>query len=263
MIDRLIAHRFRGFAPEENTVPGLLAALDFGVSYVEFDVRMAKCGTPMVYHDEHALSRSGRQLLSEVMARDFARVGGRLATMPTLDALLEAAARHESDATLLVDIKDAGFAEAIRALVRLHGLAERVVYVSWLPEVLYAVKAIEPEARLCFSHWASSPSLAARATHEVFTSADGDVPCPENTPFGTRSGWWLKTPLEGELLEMVDWVCVPKGDVTEGLVAHYRERGVGVSAFAYVETGKVRDALAKGVDLAFVDARRVFEEMKD
>ena len=262
MLDRLIAHRFRGFAPEENTIHGLLAALDFGARYVEFDVRMAKCGTPMVYHDEHALGASGRRVLSNVMAKDFVDTGGRFATMPSLDALLEAAAGHGSGATLLVDIKDAGFAEAIRALVRAHGLEERVVYVSWLPEVLYAVRAIEPEARLCFSHWAASPTLAARATHAVFTSEDGHVPCPAPTPFGTRSGWWLKRPLEGELLEMVDFVCVPKGHLTDALLAHYRENGVNVSAFAYVETAETRDALESGVDLAFVDARRVFEAMK-
>ena len=50
----LISHRFRGFSKYENTLDGLQAALDFGVINLEFDVRVAACGTPMVYHDEYA-----------------------------------------------------------------------------------------------------------------------------------------------------------------------------------------------------------------
>jgi len=40
MVDmsQLVSHRFRGFSKHENTIEGLLAALDFGVSQVEFDL---------------------------------------------------------------------------------------------------------------------------------------------------------------------------------------------------------------------------------
>ena len=48
-----ISHRFRGFSDVENTIDGLNAALDFGVQQVEFDIRVSKCGTPMIYHDEY------------------------------------------------------------------------------------------------------------------------------------------------------------------------------------------------------------------
>jgi len=37
-ISNLICHRFRGFAPYENTIDGLLAALDLGVLNLEFDI---------------------------------------------------------------------------------------------------------------------------------------------------------------------------------------------------------------------------------
>ena len=257
--ENLISHRFRGFGELENTIPSLEAALDAGVRILEFDVRMAKCGTPMVYHDEHAPSADGERKLCEVMARDYAAVGGRFATMPTLDALLGAAVAHANDALLLVDIKDAGFEEAIRALVRAHGLAGRVVYVSWLPEVLYAVRALEREARLCLSHWASSPSLAARAVHDVHVSRDGDVPCPAPTPLGERSGWWLQQPLAGDLAEMVEFVCIPAGDVSAELVEHYRGLGIAVTAFSYVMVEAAEAAHAQGVDPLFIDARRVFD----
>jgi len=258
-IANLISHRFRGFGKLENTIESLLGALDFGVRKVEFDVRMAKCGTPMVYHDEHAMGAEGQRKLCEVMASDYEAVGGRFAAMPTLDDLLGAAAAHGSHALLLVDIKDAGFEEVVISLIHAHGLAERVVYVSWLPEVLYAVRELRADARLCLSHWASSPSLAARAVHEVFVSRDGEVPCPGRTVLGERSGWWLQKPLTGELADMVEMVCIPVADVTDALLAHYRARGIAVTAFSYVEIEAAEAAFARGVDPLFIDAKRVFE----
>ena len=50
-LTQLVSHRFRGFSPHENTIQGLNAALDFGVAQVEFDIRVTKCGTPLIYHD--------------------------------------------------------------------------------------------------------------------------------------------------------------------------------------------------------------------
>ena len=259
----LISHRFRGFGPEENTLPSLRGALDFRVEVVEFDVRMSRCGTPFVYHDEHAPSGSGEQLLSGLMASDFATVGGRFESMPTLDALLELAASHPHEATLLIDVKDAGFEEAIHALVMLHGLASRAVYVSWLPEVLYALHRLAPEVPLCLSHWAGEPG-AARRNHTVFESEDGSVPEPARTPFGTRSGWWLKAPLAGEMRDMLartgGYVCVPRTQVSRERVEDYARDGIRTTTFGYVDAGMVREHRERfGIDGFFIDNREVFE----
>ena len=269
-VSDLISHRFRGFGPrdaQENTLVSLRGALDWGVEIVEFDVRVARCGTPVVYHDEWALDGDKRQRsLSDVAVKDFNKTGGRFADMPTLDALLALAADHANPARLLVDIKDAVLSEAAIALVRAHGLAERVVYVSWLPEVLYAVSEREPEAALCLSHWARSPSLAARAVHDVFESVTGDVPCPEPTPTGTRSGWWLRAPLSGELAERIarthGYVCVPAADVSAERVEAYHARGIRVSAFSYVALDPALAARAQGVDLLFSDSKTLFEAVR-
>ena len=263
-VSHLISHRFRGFAPLENTVEGLLSALDWGVEVVEFDVRIAKCGTPMVYHDEHAMSASGDQKLCEVIAMDYTRVGGRFATMPALDRLLEQAAEHSNPARLLIDIKDAGFEEVIRSLVRAHGLADRVVYVSWLPEVLYAMHALEPSAPLCFSHWAASPSLAARAVHTVHESLDGHVSRESHTPLGERSGWWMRKPLQGELFDILasvgGYVCIPRPHLTSGIADHYRNHGIGITVFSYVDYAPAKsDFEDHGLALLFSDSKRLFE----
>ena len=86
-LKHLISHRFRGFSPYENTISGLNAALDFGVLNLEFDIRVAKCGTPMIYHDEFALDKNGTaHRLSDVMASDYAELGGIFAQLGAISA---------------------------------------------------------------------------------------------------------------------------------------------------------------------------------
>jgi glycerophosphoryl diester phosphodiesterase len=266
-IDDIISHRFRGFGPEENTIESLLGALNWGVTTLEFDVRIAKCGTPMVYHDEHAPARDGQRKLCDIMASDYAAIGGRFPTMPTLDSLLRVCARHSNAATLLIDIKDSGFEDAIRSLVRAHDLQGRVVYVSWLPEVLYALYELEPEATLCFSHWAAEPGLAARANHHVHVSKDGHIPRGTHTTLGERSGWWLQTPLQGELREILStnngYICVPRPHLDHENTVYYAHHSIGTTAFSYVNYDKaLTDYTSLDLALVFSDSKQLFEDAR-
>jgi len=48
----VIAHRgASGYAPE-NTMASFVKAAQLGIKWVEFDVVLAKCGTPIIFHDE-------------------------------------------------------------------------------------------------------------------------------------------------------------------------------------------------------------------
>lgn len=51
-VPRLVAHRGASAAAPENTLAALRAAAAAGARWVEFDVRLARCGTPVVFHDE-------------------------------------------------------------------------------------------------------------------------------------------------------------------------------------------------------------------
>jgi len=114
MRSQLISHRFRGFSEYENTIAGLRSALDFGVEQVEFDIRVTRCGTPLIYHDESAKTVTGElQHISNIMAKDRHRLGGAFAHMPSAESLFEAAASHENKARLLIDMKDAGFEDML------------------------------------------------------------------------------------------------------------------------------------------------------
>ena len=261
--DQVISHRFRGFAPHESTLAGLHAALDYGVQQVEFDIRVTRCGTPIVTHDEDASDGAGkRRAISSVMARDLPGLGGDFQRMSHADALLAAVAAHPNrTCRLLVDIKDAGFERAVHALVAKHKLLGRTIWVSWLPEVLYAMNDIDSGVPLCLSHWCQPPGDAVRLKHYVFTAEGGRIPRPERRlVHGERSGWFVDGPLRGELRDLVSWVCVPAKQLSRALVDDYHRDATQVSAFSYLSAKAMEDAEARfGHDAFFSDARQPFE----
>lgn len=268
-LEHLISHRFRGFSEHENTLAGFQNALDFGVLNLEFDIRVARCGTPMIYHDEHAKDARGKKRhIAEVAAANFPGIGGAFARMPTAEALFKLAAAHpNTDAKLLIDIKDAGFEEAIHALVCEKRLQNRVVYVSWIPNVLYAMHTLAPSIPLCLSHWCKSPNKAVRLIHKVHTAKDGHVP-RLNDPYihGERSGWYVKGGVRGELRQIIQTsggsVCVPQNMVTADLVAGYHADNIAVSTFSYTRWKAInahKDAF--NIDLYFIDNKKVFDDL--
>lgn len=259
---QLVSHRFRGFSPYENTIEGLNAALDFGVEQVEFDIRVAKCGTPLIYHDEAAKTANGKtRHICDVMARDRHELGGVFAQMPTAEALFEAAAKHPNKAKFLIDMKDAGFEDMLVYLAKANGLMDQIVWVSWLPETLYSIRDLAPEAELTLSHWCKNPDASVRALHRVFETSNGEIARPQRRQvIGERSGWFVNEPLKGEIRDLVQNVCVPATMVTRELVENYQADGIKVSAFSYV----TRDGLdsaeeALGLDDYFIDAKVVFD----
>ena len=264
-LSNLIAHRFRGFTPYENSLAGLNAVLDFGALQVEFDIRVTKCGTPLIYHDEYALDKNGKlHHVKDIRADERQALGGVFAHMPTAEALFAAIAAHKNkDAKLLIDMKDAGFEDMLYALVRANKLEDRAVWVSWLPETLYAIRDLDANSALCLSHWCAEPTAKDKKLHRVFKSADGHVPRPKRRyVHGERSGWHLSKPLQGELRKMVSSVCVPQADVTRELVENYHKDGIKVSAFSYVTWEHInRHQNEIKVDDYFIDSKIVFDEI--
>ena len=238
------------------------AALDWGIRIVELDVRVTRCGTPVVFHDEDVCVGDTSIKISQTALSDFSDLGGRFLSIPTLEAVLARAAQHQDPPTLLVDIKESRIEEAVAGLVRAHGLRDQAVYVSWLPEVLYAVHRLDSSVPLCFSHWPAEPGALARRHHTVHESF-GEVPEPPPSPRGTRSGWLLHNYLEGELMDILSkvngYVCIPVGGASLALLSHYSQRGVRVCPFSYTRPEAALEAAAAGYGPLFVDDRAVFE----
>ena len=220
----------------------------------------------MIYHDESARGVDKRKRhLCEVMSSDFEAIGGDFAHIPTADALFsEIAAHPNKECQLLIDIKDAGFEEAIYALVQAHGLITRVIWVSWLPEVLYAMNDIEAGQKLCLSHWCRRPGRNTRAIHHVFSAAKGHIKRPKRKlVIGERSGWFVDGPVRGDLRKIITDVCVPAGQVWPDLVKQYQDSGISVSAFSYTDM-KVLENESKRLKLNsyFIDNKVPFDALK-
>ena len=266
----LISHRFRGFSARENTMDGLKSALDSGVLNLEFDVRMATCGTPMIYHDEHAADKNGKQqMLCAHKASAYQGLGGTFAHMPSLDELLRFASTHKNqNAKLLIDIKDLGFEREIHALVRLYRLELRTVFVSWLPEVLYRLHGFAPSIPKCLSHWCMAVTPQIMTDHIVYPSSDGQISKrSEDYVTGERSGWAVAKPIIGDMLNLLKesggGVCVPQVMLTRALSDYYHGHKLFVSTFSYTDWPSIKaHQSALEVDLYFIDNKRVFEDLK-
>ena len=269
-INALISHRFRGFSNQENTIAGITAALEFGVQIVEFDIRVTGCGTPLIYHDEYAIDRNGKKRnISDIYASELNALGGTFSYMPTADALLEVAAAHDNKTCrLLVDIKDYGFEEEINALIHLHGLENRTVYVSWVPNVLYKMAEIAPHIPLCLSHWPQNPGELVRMHHQVHDANNGDVPrLPQRYIHGERSGWFVEGGLRGELRDIIKKsggsVCLPVNMLDRKLIADYQADGIEVSAFSFIDWDKLSAYESEyGLNQFFIDNKLVFDQVK-
>ncbi|MEL6686435.1 MAG: glycerophosphodiester phosphodiesterase family protein [Pseudomonadota bacterium] len=266
LFDQLISHRFRGFSDRESTMDGLINALDFGVRQIEFDIRMTRCGTPLITHDEAARTEdSTLAKICDVRAAELGLLGGDFAYMPTARKLFEAISAHDNrECQILIDVKDAGFEEMIYALCAEHNLRDRALWVSWLPEVLYALEDIDPEAKKCLSHWCASPDERTHEIHTVYAAENRHIHRPDrNYVHGERSGWFVDGPLKGDLREIVDWVCVPADQISRALVGDYHQDGTKVSAFSYLTSDAIQTAEQRyGHDAFFCDAKQPFEALR-
>lgn len=237
--------------------------MDFGVRQIEFDIRLARCGTPMIYHDETARDGAGNSLhLCEYMARNYTDLGGAFSHMPTAEQLFFAISQHDhKDCLLLVDIKDAGVEMGLYALAKSFGLSDRIIWVSWLPEVLYSMNDIEAGQALCFSHWCRRPGRWTRAIHHVYSADKGHIHRPERKlVVGERSGWFVDGAVRGDLRRILTHVCVPANQVWPDLVTQYQAENIQVSAFSYTRK-RMLEAESKRLklDAYFIDNKKLFE----
>ena len=264
----LISHRFRGFYPHENTLAGLNAALDFGVLNIEFDIRVAACGTPMIYHDEFALDKNGKQRhLCDFKAPSYNALGGDFGRMPSFEQLIKQISCHKNKSCrLLVDIKDCGFEHEIHALIMLYKLQERTVYVSWQADVLYKMHSIAPNVPLCFSYWSMDVSPEIMTGHKVYKAQNGNITrTNKDYIIGERSGWSVATPLSGDMLDILcksgGGICVPQVMITRALSDFYHSKNLFVSCFSYTDWQTINDHKKFKIDFYFIDNKSTFTQL--
>ena len=163
----IIGHRGAAAVAPENTLVSFERALKDGADGIEFDVRLAKDGVPVVIHDA-TLLRTGRRRgrvasfssaeLSEVDTGTWfnlrhpalARPDYAQATIPTLARVFEAMA--EKEALLYVEMKcdrqdGPALAAQVVKVIHSYSLAGRVVVESFDLEAIAEVKRLDSGIR--------------------------------------------------------------------------------------------------------------------
>lgn len=113
-----------------NTLASFDAALNVGVDMIEFDVRGHRAELVLAHTILHA--RRPRNVRLH-------------------EALTHLASRRYRDVELNVDLKHPGCEAALLDELRAHGLLERTLISSQVPEVLDRIRALEPRARVGIS----------------------------------------------------------------------------------------------------------------
>lgn len=163
----IIAHRGASRYAPENTVPAIRLAVDSGAEGVEFDVRLAKDGAPVVIHDGD-LRRTGsrNERVAALTSKELARVDvgswfnarypklakGEFAgcTVPALADLLELLRGFHG--LVYVELKgtaadQAALTKAVCDLVRSSPLLPQIVIKSFRLAAVSVVRAQLPDVQ--------------------------------------------------------------------------------------------------------------------
>jgi glycerophosphoryl diester phosphodiesterase len=192
----IIGHRGASAVAPENTLAAFERALADGAHGIEFDVRLASDGVPVVIHDAD-LRRTGltKGLIAELSSSELGKVDvgtwfnlrhpaaadsaysrERIATLAQVFGLL-----RKREATLYVEMKCAAFeslalAAEVARLTRSHSMIDRVVVESFTLEAIAALKRIAPEIRTAalFEPKLSRPRPVARKIIEQAVAHGAD-----------------------------------------------------------------------------------------
>lgn len=150
----IVAHRGVPVTQPENTLPSFALALEQGADALETDLRFTRDGEIVLFHDatlERMTDGAGAvsdHTLAQLKALRTRAPNGSLsdATIPTLAELIEVT---QAKTPLLLELKDPRFAERPSAeqlvqLLERHNMVDRSAIVSFHPEYVAAVEAVQP-----------------------------------------------------------------------------------------------------------------------
>jgi len=136
-----VGHRgARAYEPE-NTLRSFAKAIELGVDAVEFDVRRTKDNEIVVIHDASVdRTTNGKGLVDELTLKQIKQlVTGKGERILTLEEALDFL---DKKVKVLVELKETGFENTVLQLVKLKGLEDDVIIVSFLEEALGKVREL-------------------------------------------------------------------------------------------------------------------------
>lgn len=158
------AHRGASADEPENTVAAFARAIAVGAPDIELDVQWTRDGVPVVIHDPTVDRTTGVSARVDALTAGevWGLDAGRGQRVPTLDVVLELAARHGARA--LVELKTVPTPVQVHTLLSVLRRAKAsYVLHSFLPEALDAVRAVDPSVPTGMTTTENvDPAVAAR-----------------------------------------------------------------------------------------------------
>ena len=187
----IIGHRGASAVAPENTIAAFETAIESGADGIEFDVRLASDGVPVIIHDDTLTRTAGRpQKVDSLSAAELQRtnVGSWFSRalrlqpdpffeqmVPTLQQLLDLFA--ENRAILYLEMKSEAsrrveLATACCALLQTNSFIDRTVVECFDLAAIQIVKSIDPKIRTAalFEPRISSP-LSLRSSERLIDLA--------------------------------------------------------------------------------------------
>ncbi len=221
----LQAHRGgKSLCPPGNILPAFRKALDLEVTTLELDTHITRDGKIIIIHDPGVLEKAVKKppqthgyrirehALSEIKQYVIRTGDGKTATVPTLEefflflktypgeAATPAGARQNARKIQLnIETKEEGYEEQLVALIKSHGLEERVIIQSFKMTSITRVKHLSKLIR----------TSALTQSLEEAMAVQADYWSPE---YPDLNATLVKKAHAGRL-KVVPWTCNAKEDM--------------------------------------------------
>jgi len=144
---KILGHRGCAGLEPENTIRAFKRALDLGVDLIEFDVRMTKDKKLVVIHDEKVdRTTNGKGYVRNLTFKEIKKLdSGKGEKIPFLDGVLEFLKNKRP--IIVIEIKEPETTEEVLKLIKEKKLENKVLIVSFWPDVLKKIKETEPKIK--------------------------------------------------------------------------------------------------------------------
>ncbi len=250
-----VAHRGGSLLAPENTLAAFQRGIDEGADAIELDVHLSADGRLIVMHDPSLFRTTAHEgYIGDWIALDLQSLDARASYrgdaaypveyVPTLEQVLALVERQERSVALQVEIKTdqkgrryEGIEEAVVNALRLHGLIEETIIISFDFPTLLRVREIEPSLKL--------GALVNRAYLESIGMAGPAAVAASIADLG------------------VEYVAINYAYLSQRLFDEFRCRGLLIGAWTVNNEKDIRRIAAMGVDFITSDRPDLLSELLD
>jgi len=139
----IISHAACGGHAPENTIGGILKAIELGSEAIEIDVQASADGVPVLMHDLTVdRTTNGSGAIAELSIEQLRALDAGGEPLPTLAEVLDLT---KGKVLLVMEIKQPGIEEHIAHLVRESEAINDVMAWSFFPDALEGMRSAEPK----------------------------------------------------------------------------------------------------------------------